>query len=90
LYAPEHKSLVSQDTRDATHKLLAEIRGAETARELLIYARNLHIDANEFRNLLNVLESELIGKIEQFARESETVAERPRIVPEPEERGRRG
>jgi hypothetical protein len=82
LFAPEHKSLLSGESREAAHKLLADIRNSETARELLVYARNFHADAAEFRTLLNLIESEFIAKIEQFALEVEGVTEGPRIVPD--------
>jgi hypothetical protein len=81
LFVPERKSLVPPESREAAHSLLADIRSAETARELLLHARNFHSDAAEFRNLLNLIESEIITKIEQFAREVEVVREAPRIVP---------
>lgn len=81
LFVPEHKSLVPPESREAAHSLLADIRSAETARELLLCVRNFHSDAAEFRNLLNLVESEIITKIEQFAREVEAVPGAPRIVP---------
>jgi hypothetical protein len=87
LFVPERKSLVSQEGRDAAYKLLTDIRNADTARELLVYVRGFHSDAAEFRNLLNLIESEITVKIEQFAGEVEAEADRPRIVPDSEERG---
>jgi hypothetical protein len=80
LFVPERKSLVPRESRDAALSLLADIRNAETARELLLYTRSFHFDAAEFRNLVNMIESEIITKIEQFAGESEVVPEAPRIV----------
>jgi hypothetical protein len=81
LFVPERKSLVPPESREAAHSLVADIRSAETARELLLHARSFHSDAAEFRNLLNLVESEIITKIEQFARDVEIVSEAPRIVP---------
>jgi hypothetical protein len=81
VFVPERKSLIPPESRDAAHELLADIRSAETARELLLYARSFHSDAIEFRNLLNLIESEIISKIEQFAREADVVGKAPRIVP---------
>jgi hypothetical protein len=68
---PERKGLVTQDTRDAAYRLLDEIRHAESARELLVYMRDFHSGASEFRNLINTVESALMAKIEEFARELE-------------------
>jgi hypothetical protein len=87
LFVPERKSLVPPETREAAHSLLADIRSAETARELLLYVRNFHADAAEFRNLLNLIESEIITKIEQFAQEADVVAEAPRVVPSKDAEG---
>ena len=78
---PERKSLVPPESRDAAHSLLAEIRSAETARELLLYVRNFHSDAAEFRNLVNLIETEISSKIEQFAQEADVLAQAPRVVP---------
>jgi hypothetical protein len=86
LFVPERKSLLQ--SREAAHRLLADIRNAETTRELLLYTRSFHNDAAEFRTLVNLIESEIISKIEQFAREVETVAEAPRIVASQDAEGR--
>jgi hypothetical protein len=87
LFVPERKSLVSPESREAAHSLLADIRSAETARELFIHARHYHSDAAEFRNLLNLIETEIIAKIEQFAREVEGAPQAPRIVPPKDAKG---
>jgi hypothetical protein len=87
LFVPEHKSLLTHESRDAAYRLLNDIQSAETARELLIYVRNFHTDAIEFRNIMNLIESAITGKIEQFAQEVEAVANRPRIVPGSDKKG---
>ena len=84
---PERTPLITQETRDAAYKLLTDIRGADTARELLIYFRNFHADATEFRNILNLIESAMTAKLEQFAREAEADSAKPRIVTDSEKRG---
>jgi hypothetical protein len=86
LFVPDHKPLLSPETKDAAYALLSDIRNAETARELLVYMRNFHEGAAEFRNLLSLIESEIARKIGEFAEEAETVAqmipERPTLVPD--------
>jgi hypothetical protein len=76
LFVPERKPLVSQESRDAAYRLLDEIRHAESARELLVYVRDFHSGAVEFRNLINMLEMAVTAKIEEFARGIDEHAER--------------
>ena len=91
-FVPERSPLVSQESRDAAYRLLDEIRHAESSRELLVYMRHFHMGASEFRDLINMIETAVTAKIEEFAREIDETVEPPRIVPAPDKKsgGRRG
>lgn len=67
-HVPEPPQLVCSETRDAYFALLADIRGADTLRELNLYWKRAADAQREFRAFFTSIETEIRLKIDEFAR----------------------
>lgn len=65
-HVPPPSVLIGRESRDGFYALIADVRGAETDRELLHHMERFMNAQREWRELFTLVERELFGKLREF------------------------